>query len=149
MDYIIFTDFLSFRCSYHLLYQSYKPTSLHIILKRYRVPESFGTQLLKQFNWRTVNQSLLNYLLIELRRDKDTTKFWETIRMMIEELQLKKIVDNYLLLKRGMILVCTHTHGYTYAHIYTRTHMHTHYVHARMLHIYICTHLCKWKILHL
>ena len=121
--YNVFTDFLSFRCSYYLLYQCYKPTSLHIVLERYAIPESLGTQLLKQFNWRTMNQSLLNYLLIELRRDKDTVKFWDTVRMMIEELQLKKMVDNYVLLKKGMSLTHTNAHTHVNTHACTQTHV--------------------------
>lgn len=98
----IFVDFLSFRCSYYLLYQSFVPTTIHVILERYTIPKSFETQLLKQFNWRTVNQSLLNYLLIELRKSKDEAMFWETLRLMIEEPQLRRLVEIYALPKRSM-----------------------------------------------
>ena len=90
-----FVDFKSFQCSYYLLYQSFIPTTLHVIVQRYTIPKSLETHILKQFNWRTVNQSLLNYLLIELRKDKNVAKFWETLTMMIEEPELKKVVNNY------------------------------------------------------
>ena len=40
-------------------------------------------------------QGLLNYLLIELRKDKNLPKFWETVMMIIEELELKKAVEKY------------------------------------------------------
>ena len=93
-----------FRCSYYLLYQSFMPTMLHVIRQRYTVPESFEIFILKQSNWRTINQSLLNYLLIELRKDRDLTKFWGTLIMMTEEPQLKKVVNNYASLKRSMNL---------------------------------------------
>ena len=114
-------DFRSFQRSYYLLYQSFTPTTLHIILQRYTIPKSLETRILKQFNWRTVNQSLLNYLLIELRRDKNDAKFWETLMMMIKEPQLKKVVNNYASLKGS-------TYEYTY-NVYKHVHNRHTYAH--------------------
>ena len=86
-----------------MLYQTFQPTSLRVILKRYTIPKGLETHFLKQqLNWRTKNQSLLNYLLIELRKDKDNVKFWGTLVMMVEEPQLKTVVNRYASMARSM-----------------------------------------------
>jgi len=53
--------------------------------------------MLQQSSRRICNQGLLNYLLIELRKDRDLPRFWETVMMIIEELELKKTVEKYKL----------------------------------------------------
>ena len=101
--FVIFADFVPFRCSYYMLYQAFQPTTLQVALKRYTIPKGLETHFLKQrLNWRTKNQSLLNYLLIELRRDKDDVKFWGTLMMMVEKPQLKKVINNYASMIRSM-----------------------------------------------
>ena len=97
--YILLLDFLPFQRSYYLLYQSFPPNpkrSLAVIIQRYSVPTGFEAQVL-QSSPRTCNQGVLNYLLIELRKDRDLLKFWDTVRMVIEELELKKAIEKYKL----------------------------------------------------
>ena len=100
------------------------PKKLHVILERYTIPKSFEAQLQNQFNWRTVNRSLLNYLLIELRKSKDEATFWETLRLMIEEPQLRRLVDNYALPKRSMN---TYNIMYNVCNVYV---IYMHYTHV-------------------
>ena len=44
-------------------------------------------------NPRVCNQGILNYLLIELRRDKDFAKFREVLKLMIYQPELKKTTE--------------------------------------------------------
>ena len=98
--YIILLDFSPFQRSYYLLYQSFPPNpkrSLAVIIQRYNVPTGFEAQVLQQSSLRICNQGVLNYLLIELRKDRDLLKFWDTVRMVIEDLELKKAIEKYKL----------------------------------------------------
>jgi len=56
--------------------------------------------MLQHSNHRVCIQGLFNYLLIELRKGRDLPKFWETVMMIIEELELKKVVEKYKLKKQ-------------------------------------------------
>ena len=90
-------DFSQFQRSYYLLYQSFPPNPkklLAVITQRYNVPSGFEAQI-QQSSHRICNQGILNYLLIELRRDRDLSKFWDTVKVMIEEWDLKKAVGKY------------------------------------------------------
>ena len=44
-------------------------------------------------NPRVGNQGILNYLLIKLRTDKDSVKFWSTVTAMIKEPELRTAVE--------------------------------------------------------
>ena len=42
---------------------------------------------------RLCNQGILNYLLIILRRDKDFVKFWNVVKLLIDQPELRKAVE--------------------------------------------------------
>lgn len=91
-----FSDFSHFQRCYHLLYQSFPPDprrSLAVIMKRYSVPKDFEVQIQHQSTCRISNQSILNYMLIELRRDRNLSQFWDTVKMMVEDGELMKAVE--------------------------------------------------------
>ena len=99
--YINSLDFSPFQRSYYLLYQSFPPDprrSLAVITQRYKLPDDFETQMLQQSNRHTCNQGMLNYLLIQLRRDRDLSKFWDTMKAVIEDRELKRVVEKYEML---------------------------------------------------
>jgi len=39
------------------------------------------------------NQGILNYLLILLRTDKDYVKFWNIVKLLIDQPELRKAVE--------------------------------------------------------
>lgn len=93
---IFLADFSPFQRSYYILYQSFPPhprRSLSVITQKYKVPDDFETQVLQQSSRRICNQGLLNYLLIELRRDRNGSKFWDTVKAVTEMEELKKVVE--------------------------------------------------------
>ncbi|XP_065910083.1 uncharacterized protein [Dysidea avara] len=92
--------FSLFRLAYYLLYQSFPPNprmGLAVITQRYAVSKKFEVEVLQQLNSRICNQSILNYLLIELRQDKNVAKFWDTVITMIQYPALKACMDRYRL----------------------------------------------------
>jgi len=104
-----FVDFSPFRWKYYLLYQSFPPNlrmGLTVISQRYTVSKDFETIVLQQLNCRMCNQSILNYLLIELSRDKDLVKFWDTVNTMIQFPELKDLMEIYRLEHGVCVCMC-------------------------------------------
>jgi len=70
---------------------------LAVISQSYAVSKKFEAAVLQQLNCRMCNQSILNYLLIELGQDKNVAKFWNTIIAMVQYPTLKTFMDRYRL----------------------------------------------------
>jgi len=80
---------------------------LAVISQSYTVSKKFEVAILQQLNYRMCNQSILNYLLIELRQDKNVAKFWDTIIAMVQYPTLKTFMDRYRL-QHGKYLYCVY-----------------------------------------
>ena len=90
------TGFIPFQSCYYLLYQCLVPNTreaLSLLVQHYSVPKDFERSLLSGESPRVCNQGILNYLLIKLRTDKDSVKFWSTITAMIKEPELRVAVE--------------------------------------------------------
>ena len=105
-----FPVFIPFQSCYHLLYQCLVPNTseaLSLLVQHYNVPDDFERIILSGENLRVCNQGILNYLLIVLRRDKDFVKFWNTVKLMTNHLELKTTVEQ---IQKG--IVCMNACGY-------------------------------------
>jgi len=68
---------------------------LAVISQRHSLPHNVQTDILQQPSFRICNQSILNYLLIELRNNKDLVKFWDTVKALTQFPALKELMDKY------------------------------------------------------
>ena len=68
---------------------------LAVISQRHSLPHNVQTDILQQPSFRICNQSILNYLLIELRNNKDLVKFWDTVKALTQFPVLKELMDKY------------------------------------------------------
>ena len=98
MCFCICIDFKPFRECYYFLYQSfdcYANNCISTVMQNYCIPLQIQRQM---YSNRLVNQSLLNFLLIHLRKDKDHSKFYKIIVSLIKDTVLKErakeILDN-------------------------------------------------------
>ena len=56
---------------------------------------------------RLCNQGILNYLLIILRRDKDFAKFWNVVKLLVNQPELRKAVER---IQKSMLKVIVYIH---------------------------------------
>ncbi|XP_065885308.1 uncharacterized protein [Dysidea avara] len=87
--------FFRFQKCYYLLYQSFDCNStkcLQIVMQQYSVPLDVQKEICSKDGNRLQNQSILNYLLIELRKDKNELKFLKILDGLIRESSLKNIL---------------------------------------------------------
>ena len=90
------TAFTPFRSCYYLLYQCLVPNpreGLSLLVQHCNVPDNFERTILSGGIPRLCNQGVLNYLLIILRRDKDFVKFWNVVKLLIDQPELRKAVE--------------------------------------------------------
>ena len=73
--------------------------ALSLLVQHYSVPKDFERSILSEENPRVCNQGILNYLLIVLRSDKNFGKFWKTLKAMIKEPVLRRVVEE---IQRGV-----------------------------------------------
>ena len=115
---IICTAFTPFRSCYYLLYQCLVPNpreGLSLLVQRCSVPDDFERTILSGGIPRLCNQGILNYLLIVLRRDRDFVKFWNVVKLLVDQPELRKAVEriqksmNTLSLNGGCHIVYLHT----------------------------------------
>ena len=109
-----FTVFIPFQSCYYLLYQCLVPNTreaLSLLVQHYSVPKDFERSILSGENPRVCNQGILNYLLIMLRKDKNYEKFWQVIKSMIYQSELRRTVEQ---VQKGIYLC--YTCMYTYVH---------------------------------
>lgn len=112
-----FTVFIPFRSCYYLLYQCLVPNTreaLSLLVQHYSVPKDFERSILSGENPRVCNQGILNYLLIMLRKDKNYEKFWQVIKSMIYQSELRRTVEQ---VQKGIYLCYTCTP--VCVHVYT------------------------------
>ena len=101
--YFIVLDFFRFQKCYYLLYQSFDCNSskcLQIVIQQYNVPLDIQKEICSKDSNRLRNQSILNYLLIELRQDRNEPKFLKVLDKLISKTSLKKILNT--LISTGM-----------------------------------------------
>jgi len=67
--------------------------ALSLLVQHYSVPKDFERTILSEGNPRVCNQGILNYLLIKLRTNKDYVKFWSTLLAMINQPELRVVVE--------------------------------------------------------
>ena len=96
---------------------------LSLLVQHCSVPDDFERVILSGGIPRLCNQGILNYLLIILRRDKDFVKFWNVVKLLIDQPELRKAVEriqkgNMKVYKSYIVCmrVCMHfdMHGYWY-----------------------------------
>ena len=90
------TAFTPFRSCYYLLYQCLVPNpreGLSLLVQHCSVPDDFEWTILSGGIPRLCNQGILNYLLIILRRDRDFVKFWNVVKLLIDQPELRKAVE--------------------------------------------------------
>ena len=90
------TAFTPFRSCYYLLYQCLVPNpreGLSLLVQHCSVPDDFERTILSGGIPRLCNQGILNYLLIVLRRDRDFVKFWNVVKLLIDQPELRKAVE--------------------------------------------------------
>ena len=90
------TAFTPFRSCYYLLYQCLVPNpreGLSLLVQHCSVPDDFERTILSGGIPRLCNQGILNYLLIILRRDRDFVKFWNVVKLLIDQPELRKAVE--------------------------------------------------------
>ena len=95
LRFFIILDFFRFQKCYYLLYQSFDCNStkcLQIVMQQYSVPLDVQKEICSKDGNRLQNQSILNYLLIELRKDKNELKFLKILDGLIRESSLKNIL---------------------------------------------------------
>ena len=100
------TAFIPFRSCYYLLYQCLVPNpreGLSLLVKHCSVPDDFERNILSGGVPRQCNQGILNYLLIKLRRDKDFVKFWNIMKLLVDQPVLRKAVER---IQKGMTNAC-------------------------------------------
>ena len=66
---------------------------LSLLVQHCSVPDNFERVILSGGIPRLCNQGILNYLLIILRRDKDFVKFWNVVKLLIDQPELRKAVE--------------------------------------------------------
>ena len=79
---------------------------LAVVSQKYTVTKDFEADVLQQLNYRISNQSILNYLLMELRNDKDVVKFWGTVEAVIQIPELKDLTEIYRLEHGVCVCAC-------------------------------------------
>jgi len=58
---------------------------------------------------RLCNQGILNYLLIVLRKDKDFVKFWNVVKLLTDQPELRKAVER---IQKGTVCICSTMYVY-------------------------------------
>jgi len=81
------------------LYQSFDSDSskcLKIVAQQYNVPLDIQKEICSKDSNHLRNQSILNYLLIELRKDRNEPKFLKALDKLIAESSLKNILNTLI-----------------------------------------------------
>jgi len=92
-----FTDFVPYQRFYYCIYQSFDVNStmcIQRVMQQYDISPKFQERIHSIKSNRLCNQSLLNYLLIELRKDKESHKFLQVLNVLITESTLMRAVEN-------------------------------------------------------
>jgi len=100
------TAFTPFRSCYYLLYQCLVPNpreGLSLLVQHCNVPDDFERNILSGGIPRLCNQGILNYLLIVLRKDKEFLKFWNVLKLLTDQSELRNVVER---VQKGMTNVC-------------------------------------------
>ena len=116
-----------------MLYQCLVPNpreGLSLLVKHCSVPDDFERNILSGGIPRQCNQGILNYLLIILRRDKDFVKFWNIVKLLIDQPELRKAVE------RIQKSTCT-VYVIQYAHM-----LYTHMCVCAYMHVCVCARAC-------
>jgi len=93
----LFTDFIPYQRFYYFVYQSFDIDSemcIQRVMQHYSIPQDILERIRSTESNRLCNQSLLNYLLIELRKNKRNHKFLLVVNFLITESTLMRAVQN-------------------------------------------------------
>jgi len=91
------TDFIPYQKYYYLIYQSFDADSkmcVQRVEKQYSIPQEVLHRICSIENNRLCNLSLWNYLLIELRKEKDEQRFLQVVKSLITKSTLLRAVQN-------------------------------------------------------
>jgi len=91
-----FTEFTPFQSCYYLLCQCLVPNptkGLSLLVQHCSVPDETQRSILSGETPRLCNQGILNYLLINLRKERNFVKFWNLLVLLIDQPELKRTVE--------------------------------------------------------